>query len=116
MNCGDVGLAPLLAAAAPHVDAHALDIYAFTPGVHFTRGLYAAGGHRPFIVAEFSFQGTESFVKHPARQVRNDPPAHHAPPKFRKRSLSRAARTRNPHAREMILQLLAVAVIDSPED
>ena len=55
-------------AAAPYVDAHALDIYAFTPGVHFTQELYHAGGGLPFIVAEFSFQSRQSDVKHPAHQ------------------------------------------------
>jgi agarase len=63
------GLAPLLSAAAPYVDAHALDIYAFTPGVHFMRSLYESGGGLPFTIAEFGFQSRKSNVNssiHPA--------------------------------------------------
>ena len=66
------GLAPLLAAAAPHVDAHALDVYAFTPGEHYMRGLFENGGRLPFIIAEFSFQSKQSFVK--AKHVRGAGP------------------------------------------
>ena len=56
------GLAPLIEAGAPFVDAHALDVYAFTPGVHYMRNLYERGGRKPFIIAEFGFQSRESFV------------------------------------------------------
>jgi hypothetical protein len=58
------GLGTLINAAAPFVDVHALDIYTFTPGVAYMRHLYEHGGYKPFIVAEFSFQGRESFVDH----------------------------------------------------
>eukprot|EP01043_Picozoa_sp_COSAG02_P051513 COSAG02_NODE_5431_length_4334_cov_6.607084_2_plen_1192_part_01 len=56
------GLTPLIEASAPFVDAHALDVYAFTPGVHYMRHMYERGGRKPFIVAEFSFQARENFV------------------------------------------------------
>lgn len=58
------GLGPLVEAAAPFVDVHALDTYTFTPGVAYMRHLYERGGQKPFIIAEFSFQGRESFVNH----------------------------------------------------
>jgi hypothetical protein len=57
------GLAPMVEAAAPFVDVHALDVYAFTPGVFYMRHLYEKGGHKPFIIAEFAFQARESFVQ-----------------------------------------------------
>jgi hypothetical protein len=56
------GLGPLLEAAAPFTDAHALDIYAFTPGIHYMRNLYQLGGSKPFVIAEFGFQSKQSFV------------------------------------------------------
>ena len=56
------GLAPLVEAAAPFVDAHALDVYTFTPGQYYMRHLYEKGGRKPFIIAEFGFQARESFV------------------------------------------------------
>lgn len=55
------GLAPILAVASPYVDAHALDVYAFTPGIHYLSELYAAAGsNKPFIIAEFGFQAREN--------------------------------------------------------
>eukprot|EP01048_Picozoa_sp_COSAG05_P011587 COSAG05_NODE_1101_length_5877_cov_9.449983_6_plen_682_part_01 len=56
------GLGPLIAEAAPFVDAHAVDSYAFTPGVHYMRHLYQQGGKLPFVIAEFGFQSYQSFI------------------------------------------------------
>jgi hypothetical protein len=52
-------LGPVLAVSAPYVDAHALDIYAFSPGLHYLSALYAAS-RKPFIIAEYGFMAREN--------------------------------------------------------
>lgn len=53
-------LEPMVAAGGPYVDAHAIDIYAWTPGLSYLKALYSAGNMKPFVIAEFGFQAREN--------------------------------------------------------